>query len=294
MNGNVKTGIACCILSALVFGVTPIFASFSFDLGSNAMTLTFYRNAMAVPVLLVLLLVRKVDLRITKKELTSLAAVGVTFSATTTFLLYASYDYIGIGFATTLHFLYPVFTVLFVRIFFKEKMGTAKIIALIMATVGVILATGEGGAFAMTGIILALMSAVTYAGYITGIEKTAVSRMDSMKAIFYICIIISIALAIVDIPMGNILYCLPGKAMLHTSIVSISNSVIAYVMLVKGIKIIGAGNASIYSMLEPASGIVCGVLFLGEEVTVLKMISCILILTAVTIPILKDRKAIED
>ena len=66
---------------------------------------------MAVPVLLVMLLVRKIDLRINRRELVTLAAISVAFSAPTTYILYAAYDYIGVGLSTTLHFLYPMFTV---------------------------------------------------------------------------------------------------------------------------------------------------------------------------------------
>ncbi len=62
---------------------------------------------MAVPVLLVMLLVRKIDLRINRRELVTLAAISVAFSAPTTYILYAAYDYIGVGLSTTLHFFIP-------------------------------------------------------------------------------------------------------------------------------------------------------------------------------------------
>ena len=108
MNSDLKKGIFYSVSSALVFGITPVLASLTFQLGSNALTLTFYRNGMAVPVLLIILLIRKVDLRIKPKELLALTVISVVFSATTTFLVYAAYPYIGVGLATTLHFLYPV------------------------------------------------------------------------------------------------------------------------------------------------------------------------------------------
>ena len=45
---NTKTkGILLTIASALLFGVTPVLASLTYDMGSNASTLTFYRNLMA-------------------------------------------------------------------------------------------------------------------------------------------------------------------------------------------------------------------------------------------------------
>lgn len=72
-------GMVFTIISALLFGVTPILASMTFQMGSNANTLTFYRNIMVVPVLLCVMGIRKIPFRITLKELGFLLLVGVVF-----------------------------------------------------------------------------------------------------------------------------------------------------------------------------------------------------------------------
>ncbi len=269
---------------------TPVLASITFEMGSNALTLTFYRNVMAVPVLRIILLVRKVNLRITLKELLTLTVISVLFSVTTTYILYDAYNYIGVGLSTTLHFLYPMFTVLLGFLLFKKKLGREKVLALILATVGVAMATGNSDVFAVKGILLALVSAVTYAGYLLGIEQTVIHEMDSMKAMFYMCIINGITVCLFDIYSGSVVYGLEPMAMFCTFILAVANSAFAYVLLIIGIKLIGAGTASIFSMLEPVSGVIAGVVFLGEDLPLLKLASCVTILGAVMIPILKDRK----
>ena len=294
MNSDLKKGTICSIISALIFGLTPILSAITFEMGSNALTLTFYRNLMAVPVLAVILLIRKIDLRITLRHFLSIAAISIIFSFTTTYILYDSYNYIGVGLATTLHFLYPVFTVLFGWLFFKKKMNRAKIFALFLATAGVALATGEGGAFAFKGILMAVISAVTYAGYLLGIEESTMKEMDSMKSMFYMCIINSAVTALVNVPMGEIVYALSPLTLFYTLIISVANSAFAYILLIIGIKMIGAGNAAIFSMLEPVSGVVAGVVFLKEKLPFLKLVSCVLILIAVMIPIMKDRSEETD
>ena len=112
-------GMVFTIISALLFGVTPILASMTFQMGSNANTLTFYRNIMVVPVLLCIMGIRKTPFRITLKELGFLLLVGVVFRDSTTYMLYESYNYVGVGTATTLHFLYPVVTALICRVIFR-------------------------------------------------------------------------------------------------------------------------------------------------------------------------------
>ena len=57
-------GMIFTIISALLFGVTPILASMTFEMGSNANTLTFYRNLMVVPVLLCVMFVKKIPFRV--------------------------------------------------------------------------------------------------------------------------------------------------------------------------------------------------------------------------------------
>ena len=217
--------------------------------------------------------------------------ISVLFSVTTTYILYDAYNYIGVGLSTTLHFLYPMFTVFFGFLLFKRKLGKEKIIALILATIGVAMATGNSDMFAAKGILLALLSAVTYAGYLLGIEQTSIQKMDSMKAMFYMCIINGITVFLFDLPSGNVVYGLEPKVMFYTFILAVLNSSFAYVLLIIGIKKIGAGNASIFSMLEPVSGVAAGVIFLQEKLPVMKLVSCIMILGAVMIPILKDRKS---
>ena len=176
-------------------------------------------------------------------------------------------------------------------VLFKKKPDRYKIGALAIATVGVVLASGSSSAFAVTGIVMALISAVTYASYLLGIEHSAVGRMDSIKSMFYMCIVNSVVMAAVDMPSGQIVYALPLKTMALTFILAIANSAFAYVLLIVGIRLIGAGDAAIFSMLEPVSGVIFGVLFLGETLPFMKLLSCLLILAAVAIPILRDRSA---
>ena len=132
-------GVLYTVISALLFGVTPVLASQTFDMGSNANTLTFYRNLLVVPVLLIVMLVKKIPFGLTKKELGLMLLVGVAFRASTTFMLYQSYAYISVGTATTLHFMYPMVTAVLCFVVFREKLKREKIAALVIALVGVML-----------------------------------------------------------------------------------------------------------------------------------------------------------
>ena len=214
ISGKYLKGVLMTCISAALFGITPVLASKTYEMGSNALTLTFYRNLMAVPVLLILMAVRKIPFTLSWKEFWLIVGIGAGFRATTTFMLYASYDYIGIGTATTLHFLYPIFTALTAFFLFKERLGVKKCCALACAAGGVAcFAGGSGGGFIamLPGLILALASAVTYSGYLTGMDHTALRDMNATKVSCYMGLSNAAAVLLINIPARQIHFALAPR-----------------------------------------------------------------------------------
>lgn len=288
-------GIFMTCVSAALFGLTPVLASRTYEMGSNALTLTFYRNLMAVPVLLIIMAVRKIPFSLTWKEFLLLCGIGVGFRASTTFMLYASYDYVGIGTATTLHFLYPLFTALFSLVFFKEKLGVKKCCALGLAIIGVAcFADLRGGSFQsmLPGLVLAVASSMTYSGYLTGMEHTALKDMNATKVSCYMALSNAVAILALNIPLGEINFLLPPKAMAYTFVISICTSFFAFALLQLGIRELGASTAAIFCLLEPITSVLSGWLILKEKMTVGKIAGCLLVLGAVTVALMTGRGSI--
>ena len=184
-----KRGMVFSAASAVLFGVTPAVASRIYSMGGNAVTLTFYRNLMAVPVLLALLGLEGVSLRLTRREAGLLLLMGAGFRVTTTLMLYQSYLYIPTGMATTLHFLYPALTALLCRARFRERLGPWKLFALGLSGLGALCLLELGAGTDPRGVLLASSSALTYACYLIGLDKTALRDMHPHKAACYICLL---------------------------------------------------------------------------------------------------------
>lgn len=293
ISGKYLKGVLMTCISAALFGITPVLASKTYEMGSNALTLTFYRNLMAVPVLLILMAARKIPFTLSWREFWLIVGIGAGFRATTTFMLYASYDYIGIGTATTLHFLYPIFTALTAFFLFKERLGVKKCCALACAAGGVAcFAGGSGGGFIamLPGLILALASAVTYSGYLTGMDHTALRDMNATKVSCYMGLSNAAAVLLINIPARQIHFALPPKAFLYTFIISICTSFIAFALLQLGIRELGATTASIFCLLEPLTSVISGCAFLGEAFSVRKLLGCLLVLGAVVLVLLSGNK----
>ena len=135
---NKCKGLIFTALSALLLGITPVLTSFTYSMGCTPETVTFFRMPWLV--------------------LSNIALFGIIGGGITTLLLYMSYPYVGIGTATTLHFLYPVFVCLICRIFFKEHLGLQKTIVLLIAGVGILCFLDIKELTHITGLVLAGVS----------------------------------------------------------------------------------------------------------------------------------------
>lgn len=289
MNDKTLRGILMTIASALLFGVTPVLASLTYDMGSNANTLTFYRNLLVVPVLLAVMLVRRIPFGLTKKQVGLILLVGVVFRASTTLMLYSAYPFVGIGTATTLHFMYPVFTALICFVFFRERLAPVKLAALAVASLGVCLFAERGASDALPGVALALTSALTYSCYMTGMGKTELCQMNATKVACYMGLTNAAAMLAVDGFAHRIVFRLPPLAMLYTFIIAMCTSFLAVFLLQKGIACLGAPTAAIFSMFEPLTSVISGRVFLGEIMSLRTAIGCCAILGAVTLLVASDR-----
>ncbi len=295
-------GVILTMLSAIVFGFAFTLGPLTYgEAGSNPTTLTFLRNLISLPILYVILLKQNVSLKVTGKELVNLGILGGIGNAFTTLLLFISFSLIDVGIATTIHFIYPVFVTLGCVIFYKEKLSMQKALALVIATAGIAcfffgvdMSQGlSGGMF--LGLVLAIVSGVTYAFYIIYIDKTGLKNQPVFKITFYVALVSTIAMGIYGTITGElVLSSLTPKAWILSAVFSILCTVVALSLLQVGIKLVGASTAAIITTLEPITSIVFGVILLGESLTITKIIACSLIMLGVVVlSLAKDKNKTE-
>ena len=156
-------GAMFTVLSAILSGVTPAFAKLIYAEGVNTVTLVFFRNLFAIVPLLLICLWQRCSFRMNGRQAVQLLLSGVFGQTLTLLMLYASYQYIPIATATTLHFMYPIFITLICALVFRERMTWFRLAALGAATLGVGCFVDIDGGSDMGGMSLALLSALTFA-----------------------------------------------------------------------------------------------------------------------------------
>lgn len=274
-------GILLVIVSALLYGFAPVLCSMTYQYGNNPVTLTFFRSFFVVIILGCLMIKNKIPFRCEKGELIRIVSVAMFGSILTTLLLNSSYLYIGVGTATTLHFLYPLFVTLICHFVYHDALDKKHLIALGICLCGVLLFLDFKDLSKMKGILMALVSGMTFAIYLVGIDKLKLSRMNSIKLSFYFALTVSVVLGTFGFVSGQMVLNQPVISYMLMLGVAIMAQWLAVVCLQQGILVLGSSLASLFSMFEPVSCLIFGALFLNETVILAQVFGCALILSGV-------------
>ena len=289
---NKMKGIALVILSAVIFGITPTMAKYTYTHGSNPVMMTMFRSLLPIPIILAFLLFKKIPIKIPAKTLGKISIFALIGSTVTSVMLNMSYNYIPVGMSTTLHFVYPTFVSILCFLFYKEHIDRAKILALMISSAEILCFFQGGASGSLVGILLALGSGLTYAFYMMSVDKWGIKDMHPMVFSLYTCLFVSIYTFLYGAMTNQVTFDLTPLSWLYTFIVAVSVSVGANAFLQVGIRYTGASTSAILSMFEPITSVVCGALILNESLSGVKLLGCALILFAVYL-LTRKRTVIE-
>lgn len=277
-------GIIYAILSAIGFGIMPIFAKVAYQNGSNTTTVLVCRFLISAIILLGYFLITKKNFRISKKQLIILSLIGAVGYTLTCINLFSSYNYISVGLATTLHFVYPAAVVVISYFIYREKVGLKKGIALGVSMIGVyLLVSGDIGNISYKGAFLAIFSGIIYSGCLVGMNNEEVRKLDNTVSAFYFSFSSGIIFLIMGLIKGDLMIKFSGKVIFSMLGISVISTIIAMILLIKAIEIIGASTASILGTFEPIVSMILGIVIFRETLTLMGIIGSILILGSVLI-----------
>lgn len=280
---SMSKGKLYILLSAFIYGIIPLFAKISYTGGANGITLTFLRAALTIPLLFVLLYGSGSDLHLSKTELKKISVLGSLGAAAPIILLYMSYGYISIGLASTLHFIYPLITVLANTFIYHEKLKLHVLGAVVLVTVGILMFADVSSSNDVIGIMLALLSGVFYSFYVIYIDRSGLDSMNYIKLTLYTMIIMSIASLLFGMSAHAISFDMSLRAWAIAGVISILVSLFAVPLFQAGVKYEGASMAGILSAAEPLVSIISGAVFLGEHIGSVQVIGILIIFAGLEI-----------
>ena len=280
-------GILCAIGAAVCYGTNPLGALNLYAEGMNTPSVLFYRFGLAWIIIAVVMLFRKESLRVDRREFRTLTALGLLFIGSS-LTLYLSFHLMPAGVASTILFTYPVMTAAIMALFFREKIRFATVASILLSLLGVMLLYwgDSGGTLHLGGVILVLVSALTYALYIIVVDKSPLA-MSSFKINFYVLFYCAAGMALFALLSGQPLMLPPTpRAWLWVSWLAVVPAIMALVMMVYAAKYIGSTPTAILGALEPTTAVLIGVFVFAEPFSLRLLLGIMLILAAVTIVVL--------
>lgn len=261
-----KKGYIYTALNAIIFGLMPLLTKIIIARGATSLTIAFFRVFYVTVVLFFVLKIKKIDLRLEKRDFLSAILTSIFGSGLTIIILNESYNYVDTGIATSLHFLYPLFVAILCCFFYGEKIKKKQIISLSFALVGIIcfMSKGNGSLF---GYFLAIASGLTYAFYLVKMDKTGLVKMNALKLSFYLALFTTIEIFTMNLFMQDVVFKMDAIAYGLLLVLALSSSFLATVLLQKGVLLLGSTRASFICLLEPVTSMIMGILWLNEALT---------------------------
>jgi len=249
----------------------------------DAHTVAFFRVLFASFTLLpVVLLTRKREVMSAARHWKIMLSLGCLLALGWA-LLFHSMKLIAIANAVLLNYTAPIFVALLAPLVLKEKLEKSTLIALAIsvAGIGVIsyqqnLQISDPNGFNPLGVILGLLAGLAYAGFII-VSKRALSSFSSQVVAFYSYSIASIFLLPFVIGTDFSPDLAPWILLL---VLGVFNTGFAVTLYLKGLGMVKAQKAVVFTYLEPASAVVFGFLFLAQQPTPLMLVGGFLILIA--------------
>ena len=178
-----------------------------------------------------------------------------------------SYNYMDAGIASTILFVYPVMVAVIMGAFFKEKISAITIFSILLALSGIaLLYQGDGGKpLSTVGIIFVLLSSLSYAIYIVGVNRSTLKNLPTTKLTFY-AILFGLSVYIVRLNFCTELQTIPS-AWLWADVLALAilPTAVSLVCTALAIHYIGSTPTAILGALEPVTALFFGVLLFHEK-----------------------------
>lgn len=280
-------GYLLAAVAAAAYGTNPAFAIPLYEMGMNPSSVLLFRYLLGLPIIACIMMARNVSFGLRKDEIVHVVILGVLM-ALSSLTLFESYKYMNSGIASTLLFVYPIMVAVLMMFLFHEKFKASVGICLIIMSAGLMLLMKTQGneAISLTGILLVMISAGTYAIYIILVNVSRTVRLiPTTKLLFYVLSSGTVFYFLL-IPLGFNMT-LPARwgGWWALAALAIIPTVLSLACTTRAIQLIGSTPTAIFGALEPVSAVILSVTFLDQTITVREIAGGVLIIIATTIVI---------
>jgi len=280
-------GIALALLSAVGFSTLGLFAKLIYSEGFGVVQTLAWRFTFAAVILFAIVIIGKRPLPPRPGRVILLGLFGFVPQAGLYFL---TLSFLDPGITSLLLYTYPSFVLLLGLLLWKRRPRRVQVLALILSLAGCVVAFWRQGSYPLTGLILGVAVGFTYGAYLLASEKV-LSGCDPLSSTALVMLVAALVYWAATLALGQF--------RLPTSLISLAGlgglalmaTVLPIAALFGSIGIIGAADASLVSTLEPVLTVCLSALIIGERLGPSQLAGGGLIVAAVVIIGISERRA---
>lgn len=293
-------GIGIVLFASALFSSLGVLTNLAYEAGMSPVAFATWRETIGALAMVVLLLfgvgrpaqAERIPLsQIPRWQWRNLGIAAVAFMSYSLAIFYA-FVHLTVALALLLFYIYPALVTLISIATRRESFNVPKLIALVLALGGSTMAIAgqlsEGGAvrFDTLGILLALGAALGMSIYFL-IGRSGYPSVPASYATTIFLTAGAVAFAVIGVAMGETESLLQPFQVISLwpmlLFAGVAGAAIPTMMLLTGIRMIGASRAAILAIFEPISGSVLAAIILGQMLSLVQIVAGALILGAAVI-----------
>ncbi|HET7271854.1 MAG TPA: DMT family transporter [Rubrobacter sp.] len=289
-------GALAVVAAASMWGTLGIFAKILYAEGVSFEALVAFRAGVGwIAVLLFVLATGGAkSLRVPGRDLVFLVPLGLVGIGFFYLLYFYTVQESTVGTAAILLYSSPAFVVVLARLFLREALNTAKVLALLLTTSGIVLVAGAYDPANLdvrpTVLLTGLLSGLAY-GLYSIFGRPVAGRLGPSVILSYALFFGAVLLVLAALPTLDTLAGLSVDSYAILLMLAVVHTTLAFALYTFGLGRLGAGRAAIVATVEPVVAGALGTALLGEDLTVPKVVGGILVISGAALAQVRFRKA---
>jgi len=284
---NRVAGLLLAGLGAIAFSGKAIIVKLAYRHGVDAVTLIMYRMLFALPIFLVMAWwASRGQPALTRRDAWGVLGLGFSGYYLASFLDFAGLAYISASLERLILYLNPTLVVLLGLLLWGRQVSRRQGLGMLISYLGVVLVFGhelslDAGGGASWGALLVLLSAVSYALYLS-FSGQMVQRLGSLRLVGLATSVACVLCILQFVLLRPLSAALVAPEVIWLSVLNATLCTAAPVLMVMmAIERIGAGLTAQTGMIGPMSTLMMGVLWLGEPFTAWVAAGTLLVLAGI-------------
>jgi len=276
------------LLSATLYGISPILAKIAYASGVTPLTLLALRSTIGALIVWIALAVTRRT--VPRAQLGLLLALGLTLLPAQVFAYFYALSVLPASTASVIANTSPIHVAWMSRVFLRESLQAADVAILIAVVSGAVLVAGQTPQFGHALGAVALAVTTLGAGAYLVVQRHLVRDIQPLAILAVVLPASAAVYWTAGLAVDQVRLAMPLPGQLAVAASSLSGAV-ASLCVLAALRAIPATRTALLGMLEPVVAVVCSVLLLGDEMTVWRGVGIAVVLAGITL--LQTRRVAE-